>query len=322
MKTEHPHPLPLHCGVFDPTGRWFLAGGRDKSLVCLELESRNKSAIEGHETWIGAMCRAGEASVITSDFAGRLIAWATDGAQPKVKWSIEAHSNTILSMAASRDGRFVATGDREGRVRVWQASDGGRVQEFVASETPAYGVAFHADGKRLFTADREPKKPRLSAWNWETKERSWVVEAEALSGYRRVEDIEWGGIRSLAVSPDGAAVVAGGRNGYDGPASVLVFDAATGEQKRKLVSTLKNGFYYSMRFHPDGRLLTAGGDVAKGELRAWKLDADVSLKDVATAGPCTSVDVHPDGRRVAVTQMIGKSSYPESGQIVVFPWDE
>jgi hypothetical protein len=67
-------------------------------------------------------------------------------------------------------------------------------------------------------------------------------------------------------------------------------------------------------------LLTVGGDVGKGEFRDWDPDKDESLATVATPGPCTAIDVHPDGRRCVVAQMIGKGSYPDSGTLTMFEW--
>jgi WD40 repeat protein len=77
-----------------------------------------------------------------------------------------------------------------------------------------------------------------------------------------VEDIEWGGIRGLTISPDGNTLVACGSHEYSGPACALLFDLATGELRRKRTSTLK-GFYYSAQFHAQGYLLTAGATLAR-----------------------------------------------------------
>ena len=82
-----------------------------------------------------------------------------------------------------------------------------------------------------------------------------------------------GGIRGITLSADGQTIVACGSNEYAGPACALLFDAATGELQRKFTSTLK-GFYYTPRYHPQGFLLAAGGDIGKGEYRAWNPSSD------------------------------------------------
>jgi WD40 repeat protein len=259
--------------------------------------------------------------VLTADFAGRVIAWDCSGETPTPRWNIEAHTSTIYALAVSGDGERIATGDREGVIRVWQANDGQLKHELTGIMHPVYGIAFHPDGRQLISADRRPKKPRVTWWELATGDELSAIAVEQLSAYRRYEDIEWGGIRSITMSPDGGTLVACGSNGYSGPACALLFDVATGELKRKLTSSLK-GFCYSATFHAQGFLMTAAGDVAKGEFRAWDLDQDESLSSVSTAGPCTAIDIHPDGSRCIIAQTIGKRSYPDSGTLTLYEWED
>lgn len=319
--SEHKHDAPLSSCAFDASGRFVLAGGRDRGVVCLDVAAGKVSVLDGHETWISSVVRANSELVLTADFAGRVIAWDCSEQSPKPRWKIEAHSNTIYALAASRDGKQFATGDRDGSIRVWQTSDGQRTHEINGLEHPVYGLAFHPEGVWLASADRQPKKPRLKVWDYAMGKELRSIDVPQLSAYRRVEDIEWGGIRSIVFAPDGNTLVASGANEYSGPACTLLFDVATGELKRKFASALK-GFYYSAEFHSQGFLLTAGGDVGKGEFRAWDSSKDESLATVATPGPCTDIDIHPDGRSCVVTQMNGKGSYPDSGSLTLFEWME
>lgn len=319
--SEHKHDSPLLCCAFDPSGRFILAGGRDRGVVCLNFATGSKTMLEGHQTWVGSIVRTAADLVLTADYAGHVIAWDCSGDTPKLRWNIKTHPNTIYSLAASTDGKLFATGDRNGTIRIWQTSDGQRVQEIAGLVHPIYGVAFHPDGKQLVTADRQPQKPRLKLWELATGKELLSIEVSQLSAYRRVEDIEWGGIRGITISPEGKTLVACGSNGYSGPACALLFDFTTGELKRKLVSTLK-GFCYAAQFHSQGFLITVGGDIAKGELRIWNPDKDDSLANVPTTGPCKAIDIHPDGRRFAIAQTLGKGSYPDSGVLTQFDWME
>lgn len=318
---EHKHESPLSCCAFDASGRFVIAGGRDRGLVCLDVAAGKKTVIEGHESWIGCVARAGSELVLTADFAGRVIAWDCTGEIPKARWTVGAHANTIYALAASSDGKLFATGDRDGAIRVWQTSDGQRRHEIKGLEHPVYALAFHPDGQRLVSADRQPKKPRLKLWDFATANEIRNIDVPQLSAYRRVEDIEWGGIRAITLSADGNTLVACGSNDYSGPACSLLFDLNTGELKRKLSSTLK-GFCYSAQFHPQGFLATSSGDVGKGEIRIWDPSKDESLATTATPGPCTAIDIHPDGRRFVVAQMNGKGSYPDSGSLTLYEWSE
>jgi WD40 repeat protein len=320
LANEFKHEAPLLSCAFDASGRFLLAGGRDRGLVLIDVAKGEKSMLAGHESWVGVMSRAGEL-LLTGDYVGRVIGWDCSGKVPQPRWTIEAHPSTIYGLSVSADGKTFATGDRDGSVRVWQTSDGKRFHELPRIEHPVYCVALLPDGKRIVTADRQPQKPRIKVWDIASGKEQLSIDIAELSGYRRVEDIEWGGIRAMNVSPDGSQIIACGRAGYDGQASALVYNTSDGKLQRKLSAALKGGFYYSAKFHPEGFLMTAGGDIGKGEVRLWKLDQDASLAEVVTPGPCTWVDIHPDGKRFAVSQMnMPKGSYPDSGSLVIYDW--
>jgi WD40 repeat protein len=319
LAAEYKHDVPLLSCAFDPSGRFLFAGGRDCGVLLVELSSGKTSTLAGHEGWVGLVARAGSGLVLTADQTGHVIAWDCAGKVPEQRWAAESHPVAVQGLSVSADGKLFATGDRNGTVRVWQASDGKRLHELPGIDHSVTAVAWHPDGKRLFTADRQPKKPRVKRWDVATGKEQLSIDVAELSGYRRVEDIEWGGIRGLAASPDGKQIVACGRSGYDGPMCAMVFDTATGMLVRKQASALK-GFYYSVTFHPQGFYVAAGGDIGKGEFRAWDPLKDAALADGATPGPCTSLDIHPDGKRLAVTQTVGKGSYPTAGALVVYDW--
>ena len=156
--------------------------------------------------------------VLTADFAGTVIAWDCTGDGPQQRWKIAAHASSIYALAASHNGKLFATGDRDGAVRIWQTSDGRQLHELNVQGHPVYALAFHPDGQRLISADRQPKKPRLKAWDFAKATELLNIDVPQLSAYRRYEDIEWGGIRGVTISADGKTIVACGSNEYSGPA--------------------------------------------------------------------------------------------------------
>ncbi len=320
LSVEYKHEAPLLSCAFDGSGRFLFAGGRDRGVVLIDILSKQKSTLAGHESWVNRMGRAGRDLVLTADFVGHVIAWDCTESIPKPRWNIEAHPSTIYALSVSADGKTFATGDRDGCVRIWQASDGKRLHELPRIEYPVYGVALHPNGRHLITADRQPVKPRIKVWDIGTNQAILTIEIAELSGYRRVEDIEWGGIRDVAVSANGHEIIACGRAGYDGQACALVYGSEDGKLLRKLSVALKGGFYYGAKFHSQGFLMTAGGDIGKGEVRIWNTQQDQSLADTATAGPCTSLDIHPNARQFAATLTLGKGSYPDSGALVIHDW--
>jgi WD40 repeat protein len=316
---EHPHDVSLLCCSFDPSGRFVFAGGRSQALFSLDIAAGKVTPLDGHESWVGAVVRAGADLLVTADHAGRLIARDCSGDVPGVRWNIEAHPGTIFGLAVSADGKRLATGDRDGTIRVWQTGDGRAVQEITGIGHPVTAVAFHPDGTRLVSADRQPQKPRLKLWDIETAKELQSIDVPQLSGYRRVEDIEWGGIRGVAVSPNGSTIAACGRNGYSGPASVLLFETQSGELRKQLDSTLK-GICYQATFHPQGFLMVVSGDIAKGEFRVWDPDTGETLASADTAGPCIAIDIDRAGGRFAVAQASGERSNPNAGTLQIFEW--
>lgn len=311
---------PLMSCSFDAAGRFLFAGGRDTQLVVVELDTKKTSVLKGHSSWIGSIARAADGSVLSADQAGRVIAWDCSGDVPTMKWNIEAAPSTIYGLSVAADGRSFAVADRDGVVRLLTSPDGKSIRSLPRLDQPAYGVAIFPDGRRLATADRRPKTPRVIVRNIESGKQTLVVEVPELSGYRSVEDFEWGGVRALAVSPDGRRLIACGRNGYDGVACALVYDAENGKRLHKLDSSLKGGFYYGARFHPQGFMLAAAGDIGKGEIGCWDPEKGTSCFNLTAAGPCMALDLDAKGRRLAVAQAIGKQSNAESGLLTVFEW--
>ena len=43
---------------------------------------------------------------------------------------------------------------------------------------------------------------------------------------------------------------------------------------------------------------------------------------IATPGPRTAIDIHPDGTRCVIVQMNGKGFYPASRTLTLFGWPE
>jgi WD40 repeat protein/tRNA A-37 threonylcarbamoyl transferase component Bud32 len=116
-----------------------------------------------------------------------------------------------------------------------------------------------------------------------------------------------GTVQSVAISPDGTRLAAGG--GYYGPKVegwLVVWDAATGKPlwppRRESEATVM-----SVAFSPDGKLLAAGyghysSKDTTGHVQLWDVASGKARgeKFAATRGGVNSVSFHRDGRRVAL----------------------
>src|SRR5207248_1478310 len=132
----------------------------------------------------------------------------------------KGHQEGIFCAAFSPDGKQIATGGSDRAVKLWNVADGTVVREFVNPQAKApavagmpppahpgwvYGVRFTPDGKHLVSAGNAPgKKGYLAVWN--------VSDGKLLAG----EELDYGPVYAIALSPDGKLVVVGcGTRGPD-----------------------------------------------------------------------------------------------------------
>jgi WD40 repeat protein len=78
-------------------------------------------------------------------------------------WSVAANPNRCA--AFSPDGQWLATGDSDGAVSLWEIAAAGRVQRRLLGHAGSVsGVSFHPDGNRLVSCGSDG---RVKVWNWQ-----------------------------------------------------------------------------------------------------------------------------------------------------------
>jgi WD40 repeat protein len=111
-------------------------------------------------------------------------------------------------------------------------------------------------------------------------------------------------VAALAISPDGRLLaVAGTPNPEDvRRSSVQLWDIAT---RRQLAAFAVPGPVRTVTFSPDGTTLAATPATASGNLQLWSVGTHRELPDpVAEKGVITSIAYSPDGRLLAVGELI------------------
>jgi WD40 repeat protein len=108
-----------------------------------------------------------------------------------------------------------------------------------------------------------------------------------------------GKIYSVAISPDGNTIAAGGWTGYswDKKSSIYLFDRESGRLQKRLANL--TGLVHFLTYSPDGKFLAAGFD-SRGGVRVFETNEyqSVGLDNDYAQGIINTVDFHPNGNRL------------------------
>lgn len=253
------------------SNRVFL-GASDGKVYAADVSAEKPEFQEwpGHSSYVTGLALAGT-TLVSGSYDGRMV-WR-DVESGTVIREGEAHSKWIRKVAASSDGRWVASVADDMACRIWDAADGKLLHELRghAAKTPQhfpsmlYACAFSADGSRLATVDRVG---HVVVWD--------VADGKPLTSVDVAEMYTWdpkqrihaiGGPRSLAFSPDGRLLAIGGMgkvgniDHLEGKARVEIFDWQKGERTHEFPGDQFKGLVERLLFAPTGDwLLALGGD--------------------------------------------------------------
>jgi serine/threonine protein kinase/WD40 repeat protein len=181
----------------------------------------------------------------------------TDSAEDIELWNLNTgvlrrklvgHHRTIVALAFAPDGRTLAAGDVGGHIHLWDPATGGEQGSWRGDPLELRALVFAPDSQTVASAGTGDKDVKL-----------WSVATHQEIGRLPAGDTE---IHTLAFSPRGRFLAAGGRDGI-----VHVWDVASAT----VVATVRagQGTIWAVAFSPDGRTLASAGDDL-GKL--WALD--------------------------------------------------
>lgn len=301
---EYVHAHRALCCRVDPTGRYVFVGGTDHTIQRWEIASGTKTLFTGHTNWVSTLGFSPDgATLYSGSYDGRVISWDAAAVEPKPVRVIEAHKGDkphlgwVRSLAVSHDGKSIATGGNDSMVRLWSTEDGTLVREFSGHSLFVLSVIFHPGTHDLVSGDL-----KANIHHWDVKTGALIRKFE-LKQYDMYFDIgDWshyGGILSLAVSPDQKHLVA---SGLHKPTNALTgnqegvahwFDWESGAKVRKQESIKEprtNAIMWRALFHGSGQLI--------GPLDAfvgfWKASEDDLYHALKTPSPIHDMDLHPN----------------------------
>lgn len=129
----------------------------------------------------------------TSGLFGEARLW--DVAEGKLLHTFRGHRDSILAVAISPDGEWLATGSYDRKVMIWNTNTGEPVRTLAGHNGAIFDVAFSPDGRVLATASADAT---IKLWSVATGERLDTLSQPLEAQY------------CVAFSPDGSRVFAGG----------------------------------------------------------------------------------------------------------------
>jgi WD40 repeat protein len=277
LTRETPRQDILFCAAYEPRSQRLFAGSSDGSVYAFDCaqETANPIAMPGHAGFVTGLALSADGHVLSGGSDGQLI-WR-DAATRETLRIVRAHRKWIRAVKASPDGRTLASVGDDMVCRIWDAQSFDLKHELRGHEalTPQllnsmlYTCAFSPDGALLATADRVG---HIVVWDLATGKAVGGIETPSLytwDGKARLHSI--GGVRSVAFSPDGMQLAAGGIgqvgniDGLEGKLRVEIHDW----RNKKLLAEFspdKKGMVEYLRFRPEGDWLLLAGGGAKGFL--------------------------------------------------------
>jgi WD40 repeat protein len=206
----------------------------------------------------------------------------------KVGATLEGHTDVVMSVAWSPDGKFIATGSQDKTARLWQWPEGKESKLFKDHSDGVTRVCFSPDGKALYTASMDHNLRRYDA------EKGTLVRA--FTGHNE-------GVTAMAYSPQNNVLISAGSEtelrrwnpetgdnagrygGHSGTVTEIVFSkdmkfiaSASGDHSIRIwdgggnnalrVLSGSDDWQYAVAISPDDRWTVGGG--ADGIVRLWE----------------------------------------------------
>ena len=254
--------------AFAPSGRTLAAIGTDARATLIDVPTKRVRrawyvGVSGLALAFSAdgkmLAIAGGNSASVWDVkTGRLLHEAAHAASPNDAFGIDLWVDAV---AFSPDGKYMASGGRDGSARLWSLSSGHEVIR-LPHAAPVNAVTFSSDGTMLGTA------------SYDGTARLWDVP----SGREQLRAVHPGGAEVVSFSPAGRYLASGGLDG-----SVRVWELTRGDRLVQIAHPLE---VQAVAFSPNGKRLATG--TLHGIVRVWSLIGESLMPAVDL--PVVSVD--------------------------------
>jgi len=302
------HGRPLIACCFDPQGRFLFSSSEDYSLQRWELATGKKKSWPAHESWIRdiVFLPDGE-TAISAGCDDRIMFWPVAAEDPKPIREIVAHKGWIRTLAVSPDGKLIASGGNDRQVKLWTA-DGKLVRALAGHDSDIYSVFFHPQGTHLLSGDLSGK---VHQWELASGKRVRTFDAKDLHTYNGGQQVHYGGVRDIALSPDGKLLACVGLHKATNPLGavneplIVLFDWSTGKKVRGQPADGVKGIGWQVEFLADGNEVCVSGGAGGGFLLFFAPATDKPFHKLKLPDTARDMSLHPDGLQVATAHFDG-----------------
>ncbi len=310
---DQPGPV-TSVGFHDATG--MVISGSTTGIVKLwnAADGADRGSLFGHQGAIRDVgINAKGNMLLSAGDDGTLRVWRL----PRASQVLAGSTGPVLSVAASRDGKWVVTGSTDKSLRLYNTADGAAVRTFSGAAAPVLGVAIRADqgqlasvddsgDVRLFDPAQAASQDVLSGHIGPANSISYLPDGKTLLTGGDDGAVRWwalpptpakplppagGAVSHIVRSTAGSELVAASVDG-----AVRVFTAATGALARALP-----GHVGPVAALDTGGPVVASGD-EKGDIRIWTLSTAASLPTISGHdGPLTALAVNAQGTQIATS---------------------
>ena len=295
---------PVSSVAFSPDWQTIASGSRDRTVKVYNLAEEKLLSLTGHKDWVNSVAFSPDSQTIASgsrdgtvklwNLKGKeLLTFKGDNSQTisygswdrtvKVVYNLALAEEKLLSftenkdwvnsVAFSPDSQTIASGSRDGTVKLWNLAGGQELLTLTGHKDWVNSVAFSPDGQTIASASQDGT---VKLWDFNGK------KLLTFKGHNSK-------VNSVAFSPDGQTIASASHD-----KTVKLWDK---KGKELLTFNGHNNWVNSVAFSPDGQTIASGS--RDKTVKLWNLAGQELLTLTGHKDWVNSVAFSPDGKTLA-----------------------
>ncbi|NVN99384.1 MAG: hypothetical protein HXX17_08675 [Geobacteraceae bacterium] len=227
----------LNAVAFSPDSKLVVTGGNDKEAIVWSIVDKKPIYKQKVRDKITSIVFAGDSAVAIGTDSKRFFVWEYKSGGDPLRVST---GREILALAASPDGRQIATGSSDNEVSIWDSAKGEKIHSLKGHDGNIRTILYSPGGKWLFSGAEDKQ----------------VIIWDPLSG-RQIRKLSGhnNDVLFLAVSSDGRRLASSDSKKSDG--TMIVWDTTSGAELKRFTSPKRVS---SFAMTPNGRYALGGVD--------------------------------------------------------------